>query len=167
MATVKHARTEQASVTVPTDPATPPALVVALSDGEGNLVSGGAGTDAYSLVSAAQAAADTGTSFSTKGFRELTLDINVTAFTGGTTPSITFFLERQGNDGVWYRVWQSAAQSGAAKLPVTIGPGTPTVAAGANVSQGVTAGLTSTARFGWSTTGTPTSVTFSASIVGK
>jgi len=167
VATVKHARTEQASVTVPTDPTQPPALVVAISDGEGNIVSGGAGTSTYTLASAAQAVTNTGTAFSTTGFDALMVDINITAFTGGTTPTITFFVERQGTDGVWYRVWQSASQNAAAKVDVTIGAAVPTVAAGANVAQGVTAGLTASARFGWSTTGAPTSVTFSASIVGR
>lgn len=167
MATVKHARTEQASITVPTVEGAPPALVVALSDGEGNITSGGAGTTAYALASAAQAATNTGTSFATTGFGSISLDINLTAFTGGTTPTVTFFVERQGNDGIWYRVWQSASQNAAAKLSVTIGASTPTVAAGANVAQGVSAGLTAVARFGWSSTGTPDSVTFSASIVGR
>lgn len=167
MATVKHARTEQASVTVPTVEGTPPALVVALSDGEGNLTYGGSGATAYSLASAAQAATNTGTQFNTAPFSAIALDINLTAFTGGTTPTVTYFVERQGLDGIWYRVWQSASQNAAAKLSVTIGASTPTVAAGANVAQGVTAGLTSTARFGWSSTGTPTSITFSASVVGR
>jgi hypothetical protein len=166
LATVTAARTEQASVTVPSTAGVPPALVVAMSDGEGNITPG-AGTDVYALASAAQAATNAGTSFSTKGFQSLSLDINLASFTGGTTPTVTYFVERQGNDGLWYRIWQSASQSAAAKLSVTIGPNVPTVAAGANVAQGVTAGLTSTARFGWSSTGTPTSITFSASIVGR
>lgn len=167
MATLKDARTEQAAVVVPTDTTKPSVLAVAMTDGEGNIASSGVGTTAYALASAAQAITNTGTSFTTTGFQSISLDINLTAFTGGTAPTITFFLERQGNDGVWYRVWQSASQNAAAKLPVTIGASTPTVAAGANVAQGVTAGLTATARFGWSTTGTPDSVTFSASIVGR
>lgn len=167
MATVKDARTEQASVTVPTTPGVPAALVVALSDGEGNITSGGAGTTAYNLASAAQAVTNTGSSFSTVAFDSLMVDINVTAFTGGASPTITFFVERLGTDGVWYRIWPSAAVSAPGKVDVTIGAAVPTVAAGANVAQGVTAGLTAQARFGWSTTGAPTSVTFSASIVGR
>jgi hypothetical protein len=167
MATLKDARTEQAAVVVPTDTTKPSVLAVAITDGEGNIVSGGAGASTYTLASAAQAITNTGTSFSTVGLSSLAVDINLTAFTGGTTPDITFFVERQGTDTVWYRIWQSAAKTTAAKLDVTIGASTPTVAAGANVAQGVTAGLTSTARFGWSTTGAPDSVTFSASIVGR
>lgn len=167
MPILKDSRSEQVAVVVPTDTTKPNVLAVVVVDPEGTFASSGVGTTAYALAPGDQAASNAGSSFPTLGFNSLSLDINLTAFTGGTAPTITFFVERQGNDAVWYRVWQSAAQNAAAKLPVTIGPQVPTVAAGANVSQGVTAGLTATARFGWSTTGTPTSVTFSASIVGR
>jgi hypothetical protein len=167
MATVKHARIEQAALVVPTDDTKPPAVLVALSDGEGNLGAGGAAQTLQVIASAAQAPSSSGVTLVTTGVEALSIDINVTAFTGGTAPTITFVGERVGTDGVWYRVWQSAAVNAAGTVKATIGHNVPTVAAGVNVAQGVTAGLTTGFRLGWSSTGSPTSVTFSASVVGR
>jgi len=110
--------------------------------------------------STAQAAANTGTSFSTSAVTSLAVDVNVTVFTGGASPSVTFFVDRFGADGVWYRTWTSTAISTASSTSVVIGP-YPTA------TGVVTAALTSLARFGWSFAGAPTSVTFSASVVGR
>jgi len=111
-------------------------------------------------LSAAQAVANTGTSFSTANVSSLAVDITVTSFTGGTAPTVTYFVDRLGADGVWYRVWTSAALNTAGATSVQIGP----FPSGATI---FTAVLTGTARFGWSSTGTPTAITFSASVIGR
>jgi hypothetical protein len=90
----------------------------------------------------------------------LAVDITLTSFTGGTTPSVTFYVDRLGNDGAWYRLWTSAALTAAGPTSASIGPGQ----SGTNAAPGV---LTGTCRFGWSSTGAPTSITFSASVSGR
>lgn len=110
--------------------------------------------------SAAQATANAGTSFSTTAVASLAVDATLTSFTGGTSPALTFFVDRLGADSVWYRLWTSAALTSAGPVSVQLGP----FPSGTGI---VTAVLTGTARFGWSTTGTPTAVTFSASVIGR
>lgn len=114
--------------------------------------------------------------FSTQYITNCTFDANVTAFTGGSSPTITFIFERLGADGVWYPV-----------LPAS-GAGVVTVAAAVTVSmdiglitQSITGGgvsavygsahnvFTPTSRVRWAFGGTaqPTSVTFSLSLYGR
>lgn len=166
MATVAQSYSSAGSVTKSANPTVPQAQVVALTDGEGNIVGPSAGAQAsITLASAAQVAGNTGTVFSTAGMSSLAVDVNVTAFTGGTSPTVTFFIDRQGADTQWYRVWSSPAISAAGPFSGNIGPGQ---AGTATANQSWTSAvLTSTARFGWTITGTPTSVTFSASVVGR
>ncbi|MEV5944439.1 hypothetical protein [Streptomyces sp. NPDC051994] len=111
-------------------------------------------------LSGAQAVSNTGVSFSTAAVSGLAVDVTLTSFTGGTSPTVTFFVDRLGSDGVWYRLWTSAALNGAGVTSVQIGP----FPAATGI---VTAVLTGTARFGWTSTGTPTAITFSASVVGR
>jgi len=88
---------------------------------------------------------------------ELALDANVTVITGGTSPSITFYLDRLGADGVWYRMWTSAGILVAGSVSTSVDP-----------DGGATnAVLTDACRFGWTFGGTvaATSITFSASVV--
>lgn len=146
-----------------TNPNTPPAQVMVLSDGEGNIVGPSSSNGSQTFItylSAAQAAPNTGTSFSTVGVTALAVDLTVTAFTGGTSPSVTFFVDRLAADGLWYRMWTSTGITAAGSTSSNIGPGQ----AG---TGNVAAVLTGTARFGWSFIGTPTSVTFSASVIGR
>ncbi|MFE4867723.1 hypothetical protein [Streptomyces sp. NPDC056682] len=154
---------------MPTNP------VFTLVDGSGNLiksVSNGDGTATLTTsaaattttfityLSGAQAVSNTGVSFSTAAVSGLAVDATLVSFTGGSSPGITFFVDRFGSDGVWYRVWTSASLTSATTVSVQIGP----FPAATGI---VTAVLTGTARFGWSTTGTPTAVTFSASVIGR
>ncbi len=126
-------------------------------DGTATLTpAGGVATTVITYASTAQAPANSGVSFSTAGMSGLAVDITLTSFTGGAGPAITFFLERFGSDGVWYRVWTSAALNTPGVTSVNIGQG-----------MGTAAVLTGTARFGWSTTGAPSAVTFSASVIGR
>jgi hypothetical protein len=137
---------------MPTNP------VFTLVDASGNVLGGA--TALLSVSSAAQTAANTGTSFSTPGASGLGVDINVTAFTGGTSPAVTFFVDRLGSDGVWYRTWTSSAITTVSAVSQIIGP----YPAATGVTTAI---LTGTARLGWSFTGTPTSVTFSVSVSGR
>lgn len=117
-------------------------------------------TTVITYVSAAQVPASAGVSFSTATMTGLAVDITLTSFAGGTTPAVTFFVDRLGSDGVWYRLWTSAALNSPGVTSVNIGVGL----TGAGTAAAV---LSGTARFGWSTSGSPTSVTFSASVIGR
>ncbi|MEU4296351.1 hypothetical protein [Kitasatospora aureofaciens] len=146
---------------------------VTLADGSGNaLALTGAGavkvdgsaastlTTFLTYVSAAQAVTNTGTSFLTSTVSALAVDITLTSFTGGTSPSVTYFIDRFGADSVWYRVWTSTALTSAGATSVQIGP----FPAATGIATAV---LTGTARFGWTSTGSPTAITFSASVIGR
>lgn len=117
-------------------------------------------TTFITYLSGAQAVSNTGVSFSTAAVSGLAVDVTLTSFTGGSSPAVTFFVDRFGSDGVWYRVWTSSAFTSAGVTSVQIGP----FPAATGI---VTAVLTGTARFGWSSTGTPTAITFSASVIGR
>lgn len=55
--------------------------------------------------------------------REISIDINTTA-QAGTSPTIQFFWDRKGADGVYYPVWQSAVLTAASNtLSTSVGPG--------------------------------------------
>lgn len=139
-----------------------------VSDGTSFL--GGAVT-LVSLPSAAQATSGT-QAFSTAGITYLAVDLTITSFTGGTTPTIVMNLDRLGADGTWYNVWPgntTGQAQGTSGLPVAFSvdvvPSGGTSWSPPNGTQhGV---LTSQARFRWTTTGAPTAVTFSLSIVGR
>lgn len=154
---------------MPTNP------VFTLVDGSGNIikaVSNGDGTSTLTTsaaattttfityLSGAQAASNVGVSFSTAAVSGLAVDATLVSFTGGSSPGIVFFVDRFGSDGVWYRVWTSTSLTSATTVSVQIGP-FPTA------TGIITAVLTGTARFGWATTGSPTAVTFSASVIGR
>ena len=85
----------------------------------------------------------------------LAVDANVTA-ASGTSPTLTFYLERQGSDGVWYQVWASSAITAAGTASTSVGPGCT-----------VGAVLTGMVRLRWVIAGTTPSFTFSASMVGR
>lgn len=97
------------------------------------------------------------------------LDITLTSFTGGTTPSVTFGVDRQGNDGLWYPVWSSGSTTTATVWSIDVSqsitqqttgnPNAPTAA--------IHVVWTFTGRFTWTFAGSPTSVQFSASLIGR
>ncbi|MGW7001425.1 hypothetical protein ACWGCW_01010 [Streptomyces sp. NPDC054933] len=144
--------------------------VVALGDLNGNLLRTsdlGDGTSSLhgvampiTYVSQAQATSNLGASFATSAIEAIAVDITLTSFTGGSSPSVTFFVDRLGNDSVWYRTWTSSALTTATTVSQVIGP----FPAATGITTAV---LTGTARFGWSSSGSPTAITFSASVVGR
>jgi len=88
----------------------------------------------------------------------LGIDINVTAFAGGASPSITVFLDRLSPDGTFYPAWQPTAIAAISKTSANISPTSPTAAQNAVLGPAC--------QFRWVFTGAtpPTSVTFSATV---
>lgn len=99
--------------------------------------------------------------FSTNQVTYIALDTSVTAFTGGTGPTIQFTVDRLGADNVWYNIWTSTPVGSPATNSMDIGPGL-TNAAGTQHAVFTTQG-----RFSWVYTGSPTSITFSATLLGR
>lgn len=128
----------------------------ASSNGDGTASLGGA-VSALVYPSVARTTSNAGDSFSTSSITMMAVDTTVTTFTGGTVPTITFFVQRFAGDGVWYTVWTSAAIAAPGATSVDLGPGF----IGTGMAHAV---FTGTARFGWTLAGTPTSVTFSAAV---
>lgn len=86
------------------------------------------------------------------------VDVTFTAFTGGTAPTVQFFIDRQGNDGNWYQIFAGGVLSAAGVTSTSIGHGLQTTHA-----------PTGTCRLRWVLAGTvaATAVTFSASVTGR
>ena len=56
-------------------------------------------------------------------YTELSIDINTTA-QAGSSPTIQYFWERKGADGIYYVIWQSAVLTSATNtLSVSVGSG--------------------------------------------
>lgn len=112
--------------------------------------------------------------FSTQYITNCSFDATVTAFTGGSSPTITFVFERQGADGNWYPI---LPLSGSGVVTVSV-PTTVSLDIGL-IAQSITGGgpspvygaahsvFTPTSRVRWAYAGTPSSVTFSLSLYGR
>lgn len=77
------------------------------------------------LFTTAQSAVGSGNSgdIDVSEFREISIDITTTA-QAGTNPTIQFFWERKGADGVYYKVWQTASLTAASNtISTSVGPG--------------------------------------------
>lgn len=88
----------------------------------------------------------------------LGVDINVTALTGGASPSITFILQRQMGDGTWANIWSPAAIAATGVTSANISPYNPTAAQNAVLGPAT--------QLLWKFTGAtpPTSVTFGVTV---
>ena len=97
------------------------------------------------------------------------LDVTLTSFSGGSSPSATFALERQGADGVFYQVWTSGATSTATVWSIDLSPSgsVQTVSNPNSPASAFHCVFTATARFTYAFGGSPTSVRFSASLIGR
>lgn len=100
--------------------------------------------------------ANQGEPLSAAEITELFIDINVTAVSGTSTPTLVPSWQRLGADGVYYPVWTGTGITATGITSVDIGPGL-TIAKSAGI-QG---------KLAWLITGTNPSFTFSASIQGK
>ena len=120
------------------------------------------------LLAMPQAAYDASTSprqFSTAELENLAWDLNVVSFAGGTSPSITFILERLTANGDWSQILTTGTIGSATNWGIDIGPGFATFAAPNTLTQHAV--LTDQGRIRWVLAGAPTSVTFSVSIMGR
>lgn len=86
----------------------------------------------------------------------LAFDVNVTAFTGGTSPTVKFTVSRVGADGVNYVIYNPTALSAAGVFSQSIGVGAQTNADPGDIIQ-----------VDMVTTGSPTSITFSLSMKAR
>ncbi len=90
-------------------------------------------------------------------FSELSIDITTTA-QSGTNPTIQYFWERKGADGIYYVLWQSAI--------LTTATNTLSTSIGAGMAYNQSIGLTGRLRWVVGGTATPT-FTHSLNIYGK
>lgn len=88
---------------------------------------------------------------------EIAVDINITG-KQGSSPTIQFFIDRLGVDGIYYPLWQSNTQSSSpAQVSTSIG-------AGLAISQS----FGGTVQFRWSIGGSSSpGWTYSVSLIGK
>lgn len=102
--------------------------------------------------------------FSTQYISNMALDINISSSTGGTSPTISFILERLEPDGTWYSVLNTLS----GPLPpvqFSIDVGQFSVGyGGLNTAQHNV--FTQTSRIRW-TTSQPSTFTFSVSAIGR
>ncbi len=126
-------------------------------DTAGNLkvTNGGGGpTTILNQTSAVQDGNGNSADLNVAAFRELAVDTNVTNITGAA-PTVQFFIDRKGVDGIYYQIWNSATLNAAGTVSDSIG-------SGLNHAQSIG----TTVRFRWNLTGGGT-VTFSASLIAK
>ncbi len=128
---------------------------------------------AVGLLALPSAARDTTTSpqvFDTSDISYAAWDLTLTSFTGGTSPTVTFFLERLGLDGNWYQIGTTSAMNSApTTVSVDISPALNSTMQAPLLSTAQHNVFTFQARLRWTFGGTvaPTAVTFSSSIVGR
>lgn len=136
--------------------------------GDGTSFLGGAVT-LISMQSAAYTGAQSPTVCATDGITYAALDMTLTSFTGGSAPTVNFFLERQGADGNWYQILATGALGTATTISVDISPALNGVVSGPPSSTVQHNVFTHNARLRWLLAGgsAPTSATFSASLVGR
>jgi hypothetical protein len=114
-------------------------------------------TTVLSLPSAARATYSSGR-IAIPDYNDLifNVDINVTALTGGTSPTVTFKMSRFGADGILYQIWLPTALSVAGVFSQSIGIGAQTNADPGDAIQ-----------IDMVVTGAPTSITFSLSVKAR
>lgn len=144
---------------------------VALVDGSGWLLN--QARTLYTLPSAAYTSAipaSPSNVFDTTFITYAAFDATITSFTGGTSPSIAFLLERQGADGAWYQILSTGGLTSApSTVSVDISPGLNGSFSGPPSSTIQHNVFTNTARVRWTLGGSvaPTAVTFSLSVIGR
>ncbi len=89
-------------------------------------------------------------------YDEMSVDFNVTVITG-TSPTLTFFVDRKGSDNIYYQIWASTQ--------ITTVTGTTSISIGPGCTKPESLGAT--ARVRWVIAGTSPSYTFSYSAQAK
>ena len=139
-------------------PQTPGGLLVPeLTDTNGVVIGRSTLTSAtvYSVATTTITANGNSGSLAVGAYRELALDITVSAVSG-TSPTLNFVLNRIGANGNAYAVWTGAQLTAAGVQSASIGAGL-----AINVSFGATAELV------WTVGGTSPSFTVTLSLLGK
>lgn len=136
--------------------------LIRTTDGNGNVSAPVTFHHSAAVVLNQASAAHSGAGTTTTGpyvvgpFAELAVDVNITA-KSGTSPTIQFFIDRIGADGIAYNIWSSSSVSTSpTQVSTSIGSGFST-----NQSFG------SSIQLRYTIAGTTPSWTFSVSIIGK
>lgn len=120
------------------------------------LAIGHSGATITSLASTATTTNGNTADLSVGQYIELAIDVNLTA-NQGTAPTIQFFLDRKGADGIYYPAWQSSSQTTTGQVSTSVGAGCATNQAFGTI-----------VRLRWTIGGSATpGWTFSYSIIGK
>ncbi len=90
-------------------------------------------------------------------YTEVGIDINTTV-QSGTSPTVQFFWERKGADGLYYILWQSAI--------LTVATNTLSTSIGAGMAYNQSLGMTGRLRWAIGGSASP-SYTFSVNVYGK
>lgn len=99
-------------------------------------------------------------------FHELAIDIVFTSFTGGTAPTITYVIKRKDAFNNYNEIYTTGSISAAKTVIESIGAGMGTGTLDpADSAEGVS--FANVIQISYTTTGAPTSVTQSISIIGK
>jgi hypothetical protein len=98
--------------------------------------------------------------------RELGIDIVFGSFVGGAAPTITYTVKRKDAFGNYLTIYTSAALSAATNIALSLGAGMGSgTLTGIDAGEGEAFGFT--IQVGYTTTGAPTSVVQSISVIGK
>jgi hypothetical protein len=105
--------------------------------------------------------------FLTGGVTYMALDIALNSFTGGASPSINFFYDRQDANGLWFNIWTSGNVGTPTNYSIDLGAGFGSYSYPTNLYQHAV--FTHRGRFRWTLGGgtPPTSANFSASAIGR
>ncbi len=112
-------------------------------------------TTIYNLASALQTTTPfTSSDFTVGSYTALAVDINITG-NQGSSPTIQYFVDRKGADGIYYPIWQSISLSSSSTSVST------SIGIGVAINQSIGAIV----RFRWTIGGSSTpGFTFSVSI---
>lgn len=129
-----------------------------LVDSTGRLLVGRSCVAVYTLASVATSGTTQNSGDLTVGaYTELSIDINTTA-QSGTSPTVQYFWERKGADGIYYVLWQSSSLTSAANTIST--------SVGVGMAYNQSLGLTGRLRWVVGGSNTPT-YTHSINVYGK
>lgn len=84
--------------------------------------------------------------------------VNLTALSGGTSPTVTVSLQQQDGNSVWHTLASTSALNAA---------GTAQFSAGAGMTNGAMLLAGGSYRFSWTVTGTPTTCSFQIAMSGR
>lgn len=112
-------------------------------------------TTVYTRASAAATGNGDSGDLTVSSYVELAIDANITAVSG-SSPTLQFFLDRKGSDGIYYPIWNSSSITATGQVSASVGAGLATAQS-----------FNATVKLRWVIGGSSPSFTFSASIIGK